>query len=135
MNKLIPLFVLFSISAAAQQIPPAAKPLLVGHTQRDTVTEKDTTKENQEPQYFYLSVNTNVFVASKGGFEQRFSPAAEFGRTFGIFDIGVATGRLSSLDHGPDTSRFVEFRPTINVFSKGRFAEALFFGGGFVFLF
>lgn len=117
----------------AQQISPVAKPLLVGKTQRDTTAEKDTTKENQEPQYFYLSVNTNVFVNSKGGFEQRFSPAVEFGRTFGIFDIGLATGRLSSMDHGPDTSRFVEFRPTINVFSKGRFAEALCLGGGYVF--
>jgi hypothetical protein len=121
------------MSAAAQQIPPVAKPLLVGRAQRDTVTEKDTTKENQEPQYFYLSVNANVFVASKGGFEQRFSPAVEFGRTFGIFDIGLATGRLNSQDHGPDTSRFLEFRPTINVFSKGRFAEALCLGGGYVF--
>ncbi|WCT13454.1 hypothetical protein [Mucilaginibacter jinjuensis] len=80
-----------------------------------------------------MSFNANIFVNSKGGVEQRFSPAVEFGRTFGIFDIGLATGRLSSMDHGPDTSRFVEFRPTINVFSKGRFAEALCLGGGYVF--
>lgn len=105
--------------ASAQKIPAVAKPALVGHVQRDTVLEKDTTKENQEPQYFYISFNANVFVDSKGGFEQRFSPAVEFGRTFGIFDVGLATGRLSSFDHGPDTSRFIEFRPTINVFSKG----------------
>lgn len=133
MIKILPLLLVISFSAAAQQIPPAAKPLLVGHTQRDTVREKDTTKENQEPQYFYLSINTNFFVASKGGFEQRFSPAVEFGRTFGIFDIGLASGRLSSLNHSADTSRFLEFRPTINVFSKGRFAEALCLGGGYVF--
>jgi hypothetical protein len=135
MNKYLLLFTVLMLSyhVVAQNIPPAAKPLLVGHTQKDTVREKDTTKENQEPQYFYLSLNTNIFVNSRGGFEQRFSPAAEFGRTFGIFDIGLATGRLSSMDHGPDTSRFIEFRPTINVFSKGRFAEALCLGGGFVF--
>lgn len=134
MTKLFTLLVLMlSLSASAQNIAPVAKPLLVGKTQRDTVTEKDTTKENQEPQYFYLSFNANVFVNSKGGVEQRFSPAIEFGRTFGIFDIGLATGRLSSMDHGPDTSRFIEFRPTINVFSKGRFAEALCLGGGYVF--
>jgi len=126
-------FELITSRASAQRIPPSAKPLVIGKTQRDTVAEKDTTKENQEPQYFYFSLNTNAFVNSKGGFEQRFSPAAEFGRTFGIFDIGVATGRLSSMDHGPDTSRFLEFRPTINVFSKGRFAEALCLGGGYVF--
>jgi len=135
MNKLILSLVLISLSAkvCGQNIAPAAKPLLVGRTQRDTVRENDTTKENQEPQNFYMSVNANVFVDSKGGFEQRFSPAVEFGRTFGIFDIGLATGRLSSLDHSQDTSRFIEFRPTINVFSKGRFAEALCLGGGYVF--
>lgn len=124
---------LIALSVRAQSMPATARPLLVGHVQRDTVMEKDTTKENQEPQYFYLSFNANVFVNSKGGFEQRFSPAVEFGRTFGIFDVGLATGRLNSMDHGPDTSRFLEFRPTINVFSKGRFAEALCLGGGYVF--
>lgn len=125
---------LLIVSAArSQNIPAVAKPLLVGKVQRDSIAEKDTTKENKEPQYFYLSFNANVFVSAKGGFEQRFSPAIEFGRTYGIFDIGLAGGRLSSMDHGPDTSRFIEFRPTINVFSKGRFAEALCLGGGYIF--
>lgn len=125
--------VFIRLAVKAQHIPPAIKPVLVGHVQQDTVAEKDTSKENQEPQYFYLSFNANAFVNSKGGFEQRFSPALEFGRTYGIFDIGLATGRLSSMDHGPDTSRFVEFRPTINVFTKGRFSEALCLGAGYVF--
>lgn len=120
-------------TAMAQKIPPALKPVFTGNLQQDTVAKKDTSKENKEPQYFYLSFNANVFVNSKGGLEQRFSPAIEFGRTFGIFDVGLAAGRLSSLDHGPDTSRFVEFRPTINVFSKGRFSEALCLGAGYVF--
>lgn len=135
MLKFIILIFLSAIvsTVAAQTVPQVAKPLLVGKTQRDTVRERDTTKENQEPQYFYLSVNANVFVNSQGGFSQRFSPAFEFGRTYGIFDIGLASGRLSSMNHGVDTSRFIEFRPTINVFSKGRFAEALCLGGGYVF--
>jgi len=134
MNKLLLLLLtVICLRAAAQNVAPVAKPVLVGRTQRDTVREKDTTKENQEPQYFYLSFNANAFVNSRGGFEQRFSPAIEFGRTFGIFDIGLAAGRLSSTNHGPDTSKYVEFRPTINVFSKGRFAEALCLGGGYVF--
>jgi len=100
---------------------------------KDTVIEKDTTKENQEPQYFYLSVNTDVFVNTKGGFAKRFSPALEFGRTYGIFDIGLATGRFSSLSSAGDSVKYVEFRPTINIFSKGRFAEGLCLGGGYVF--
>lgn len=102
-------------------------------TGKDTVIEKDTSKENKEPQYFYLSANMDVFVNTKGGFAKRFSPAFEFGRTYGIFDIGLATGRINSLSSGSDTTRYIEFRPTINIFSKGRFAEGLCLGGGYIF--
>jgi len=98
---------------------------------KDTVIESDTSKENKEPRYFYFSVNTDVFVNTKGGFGKRFSPAVEFGRTYGIFDIGLATGRISTLRG--DTTQYLEFRPTINIFSKGRFAEGLCLGGGYVF--
>ncbi len=100
---------------------------------KDTVIQKDTSKENKDPRYFYLSGNTNVFVNTRGGAAKRFSPSIEFGRTYGIFDIGLATGRLNSISPGGDTTRFLEFRPTINIFSKGRFAEALCLGGGYVF--
>lgn len=100
---------------------------------KDTVMETDTSKENKEPQYFYVSVNTNVFVNSKGGFAKRFSPSVEVGRTYGIFDIGLATGKTNTLSSGSDTTQYLEFRPTINIFSKGRFAEALCLGGGYVF--
>jgi hypothetical protein len=99
---------------------------------KDTVIEKDTSKENKEPRNFYISASTNVFVNTRGGVAKRFSPSVEFGRTYGIFDIGLATGRLNSLSSGGDTTRFLEFRPTINIFSKGRFAEALCLGGGYV---
>ncbi len=102
-------------------------------TGKDTVIEKDTSKENKEPRYFYISGNTNVFVNTRGGAAKRFSPSVEVGRTYGIFDIGLATGRLNSINSGGDTTRFIEFRPTINIFSKGRFAEALCLGGGYVF--
>jgi hypothetical protein len=102
-------------------------------TGKDTVMEKDTSKENKEPRYFYISGNTNVFVNTRGGAAKRFSPSIEFGRTYGIFDIGLATGRVNSISSGGDTTRFIEFRPTINIFSKGRFAEALCLGGGYVF--
>jgi hypothetical protein len=100
---------------------------------KDTVIQKDTSKENQEPQYFYISVNTDVFVNTKGGFAKRFSPAVEFGRTYGIFDIGLSTGFTNTLSSGSDTTQFIEFRPTINIFSKGRFAEGLCLGGGYIF--
>lgn len=112
---------------------------LVPHAQhktvagRDTVIESDTSKENKEPRYFYLSVLGDVFVNTKGGFAKRLAPAFEFGRTYGIFDIGLASGRLNSLSSGSDTVRYIEFRPTINIFSSGRFAEGLCLGGGYVF--
>jgi hypothetical protein len=124
-------FLFMTVIVCAQRPPTApivAKALVA---QRDTTTEADTSKENKEPRYYYLSVNTNVFVNTKGGFAKRFSPAIEFGRTYGIFDIGLATGYANT--KSSDTTHYLEFRPTINVFSKGRFAEALCLGGGIVF--
>ncbi len=111
-------------------IPHAQKRKVAG---KDTVIESDTTKENKEPQYFYLSVNTDVFVNTKGGVAKRFSPAVEFGRTYGIFDFGLAAGRFNLQGPGRDTVAYIEFRPTINIFSSGRFAEGLCLGGGYVF--
>lgn len=98
---------------------------------KDTVIESDTSKENKEPRYYYISALTNIYVNTHGGFAKRFAPAVEFGRTYGIFDIGLATGRLNSL--GRDTAHYVEFRPTINIFSAGRFAEGLCLGAGYIF--
>jgi hypothetical protein len=147
MKTLFTLILLITASTLLAQtnsaIPTAAKAMLhpsqskttdknktVG---KDTVIEKDTSKENQEPRYFYLSANMDVFVNTKGGFAKRLSPAVEFGRTYGIFDIGLATGSINTLSSGSDTVRYIEFRPTINIFSKGRFAEGLCLGGGYAF--
>jgi hypothetical protein len=98
---------------------------------KDTVIESDTSKENKEPRYYYASANANIFVNTRGVIAKRFSPSIEFGRTYGIFDIGLATGKLNTLN-GNDTARYIEIRPTINVFSKGRFAESLCLGAGYV---
>jgi len=127
----------FGLLAQNTSILPVAGKAVLNHAttkpaSKDTVIESDTSKENKEPRYFYLSVNTNVFVNTKGGFAKRFSPAVEFGRTYGIFDIGLASGLINTLPSGSDTTHYLEFRPTINVFSKGRFAEALCLGGGYV---
>lgn len=100
---------------------------------KDTVIEKDTSKENKEPRYYYITAITDVLVNAKGGFAKRFAPAVEFGKTFGIFDIGLATGKMNSVTSGRDTTQYIELRPTINIFSKGRFAEGLCLGGGYVF--
>ncbi|SDF74922.1 hypothetical protein SAMN05216464_12812 [Mucilaginibacter pineti] len=129
---------LFAAVAFGQKpsVVPAISRAIVGHEKpktagKDTVMESDTSKENKEPRYYYASFNTNVFVNTKGGVGDRFSPVLEFGRAYGIFDIGLAAGRLKTA--GRDTVAYLEFRPTINVFSKGRFAESLCLGAGYVF--
>jgi len=88
-------------------------------------------EREKEPHYNYLSLATSVFTNTTGSFNEKIFMTAEFGRTFGIFDIGLMVGRLSLLHS--DTSFFMEALPTINVFSKGRFSEALTLGAGYVF--
>ena len=141
MRKFITLvFCLIAACAAAQKSPVTnITKALIPHAQhkkiagKDTVIESDTAKENKEPRYYYLSFNTDVFVNTRGGFAKRFSPAFELGRTYGIFDIGMATGMVNTLASGRDTAHYIEFRPTINIFSAGRFAEGLCLGGGYLF--
>ncbi len=133
------LFLLLNYESSAQGAPavPAVSKGFITYNQannskRHQVRESDTSKENKEPRYFYVTGSTNVLVNTIGGFAKRFSPSIEFGRTYGIFDIGLATGRLN-MNAGGDTSQFIEIRPTINIFSKGRFSEALCLGGGYIF--
>jgi hypothetical protein len=133
------LFVLPCLLFAQNPVTQTLPKVLIPHAQhkiiagKDTTIESDTSKETKEPRYYYLSVNADVFVNTKGGVAKRFSPAVEFGRTYGIFDIGLATGRTNSISSGGDTARYIEFRPTINIFSAGRFAEGLCLGGGYLF--
>src|ERR1700712_3450089 len=123
---------LFISSVIAQNSPvKTISRALIPHAEhkkvagKDTVIESDTSKENKEPRYYYLSVNADVYVNSKGGASKRFAPAVEFGRTYGMFDLGLATGKTNSFRSGSDSSQYIEFRPTINIFSAGRFAEGL----------
>ena len=83
-----------------------------------------------EAHFNYLSLGTSVYTNSPGTFKQKVFNTIEVGRTYGIFDIGLMVGRLN-LMHS-DTSWFTEVLPTINVFSKGRFSEALTLGAGYV---
>ena len=89
----------------------------------------------KEAHYNYISLGTSVFTSTPGTFNQKVFMTAEVGRTFGIFDIGLATGRLNLVNakNGVDSNWFVEILPTINVFSKGRFSEALTLGAGYIF--
>jgi hypothetical protein len=119
-----------NLSAQSTHVIESARKVAVAR--KDTTIESDTSKENKEPQYFYVSLNSNAFVNTRGGFAKRFSPSVEVGRTYGIFDIGLATGFLNTLPGAGDTAHYIELRPTINVFSKGRFAESLCLGVGYV---
>lgn len=87
-------------------------------------------EREKEPHYNYLSIATSVYTNTPGSFNEKLFLTAEAGRTFGIFDIGIMVARRN-LIHS-DTSWFVEVLPTINVFSKGRFSEALTLGAGYV---
>lgn len=129
---------LLGCAALAQSNVAATLPkALIPHAQhknaakKDTTIESDTSKENKEPRYFYISALADAFVNTHGGFAKRFAPAVEVGRTYGIFDLGLATGRLNI--EGRDTTQYIEFRPTLNIFSQGRFAEGLCLGSGYVF--
>ena len=88
-------------------------------------------KREKEAHYYYLSLGTSVYTNAPGTFNQKTFVTTEFGGSFGIFDIGMMVGRLNLLHS--DTSWFTEILPTINVFSKGRFSEALTLGAGYVF--
>ena len=74
-NSFYILFVLITYTSFAQNIPPIpavtkaviARPPSAQKTHKDTVIESDTSKENKEPRYFYVSVNTDVFVNTTGG--------------------------------------------------------------------
>ena len=88
-------------------------------------------KLEREPEYNYLSLGTNVMTNTTGTFASKAFITLEFGRSFGIFDLGLMAGRLTMAKS--DSSWFTELLPTINVFSKGRFSEALTIGAGFIF--
>lgn len=88
-----------------------------------------------EAHYFYTSATLSVYTNTAGSFNQKVFPTLEFGKTYGIFDIGLATGRLNLVKSGSgiDSLWYSEIRPTINVFSKGRFSESLTLGAGIVY--
>ncbi len=89
-------------------------------------------EREKEAHYNYLSFGTSVYTNATGTFNQKVFVTTEFGRTFGIFDIGLMVGRLN-LTKGGDSIYFTEILPTINVFSKGKFSEALTLGAGYIF--
>nr|MBA2249911.1 hypothetical protein [Chitinophagaceae bacterium] len=92
-------------------------------------------EREKEAHYYYLSLGTSVYTNTPGTFGDKTFITAEFGRTFGIFDIGILMGKLNLSKHvkGTDSTFFTELLPTINVFSKGRFSEALTLGAGYIF--
>ncbi len=96
----------------------------------NSYAQEDSVKE-PEPHYMYLASNVNAATNTIGTFNKRISPSLEYGYTFGIFDLGLAVGKLNLVKN--DSSWFTEIRPTINIFSKGRFSEALCLAAGYKF--
>lgn len=96
-----------------------------------TFSNSYSQKREKEAHYYYFSLGTCVYTNAPGTFNEKVFMTTEFGRTFGIFDIGIMLGRLNL--NRSDTSWFTEVLSTINVFSKGRFSEALTLGAGYGF--
>src|SRR5438093_7478730 len=92
----------------------------------------DAQEREKEPHYYYLSFGSCVYTNTPGSFDEKVFVTTEVGRTYGIFDIGLMLGRLNLVKSRGDSSWFTEALPTINVFSKGRFSEALTLGAGYV---
>ena len=92
-------------------------------------------EREKEAHYNYITGSFSVYTNTPGSFNEKAFLSVEFGRTYGIFDIGLAVGRLNLVKSGSgiDSNWFAEIRPTINVFSKGRFSESLTLGAGHVF--
>ncbi len=92
-------------------------------------------EHEKEAHYTYISLSGSVFTNTAGTINQKLFFEAEGGRSFGIFDIGLGVGRLNFVNakNGIDSNWFAEVLPTINVFSKGRFSEALTLGAGRIF--
>lgn len=88
-------------------------------------------EKEKEPHYPYLSFGTCVLTNTIGSMKEKVFLTTEVGKTFGIFDIGLMVGRLN-LAKG-DSLFFTEIVPTINVFSKRRFSEALTLGIGHIY--
>lgn len=81
-------------------------------------------------QNFYLSPSVSVFNGT-GTFSEKAMPTLEIGRTFeDVFSAGVAVGRTSFHESG---KYYVEFRPTLTVFSKGAFSASGTLGAGYIF--
>ena len=95
---------------------------------------QDSTVREKEAHYNYLTTSLFVYTNTAGTFNQKVFLSLEAGRTYGIFDIGLSIGRLNLVGsgNGIDSNWFMEVRPTINVFSKGRFSESLTLGAGYV---
>jgi hypothetical protein len=87
-------------------------------------------EREKEAHYNYLSIGASVYTNTPGSFNEKVFMTAETGRTYGIFDMGIMVAKRNFIHS--DTSWFVEVLPTINVFSKGRFSEALTLGAGYV---
>ncbi|MGI8581159.1 MAG: hypothetical protein ACR2KX_03150 [Chitinophagaceae bacterium] len=52
-------------------------------------------EREKEPNYYYFFFGTCVYTNAIGSFNQKVFMTTEFGRTFGIFDIGLMAGRLN----------------------------------------
>ena len=74
------------------------------------------------------------FYTGQGTVKQRTTFDIEVGKQWDAFSLGLDLGK-TNIDkcNGADTTTYFEFRPNLNVFQQGKFANTLTIGLGYVF--
>jgi hypothetical protein len=80
----------------------------------------------------YVSFSPSIYNGT-GSFREKSMFTLEAGRAFDVFNLGVAYGKTNiAPQEAGDTTNFLEIRPTLNVFSSGKFSAGITLGLGHV---
>ena len=88
--------------------------------------------KNSHAQY-YTSIMP-AFYTNAGNNGDRFTFAAEFGKQWDVFSVGLDIGKTNmNTQHAVDTTWYSEVRTNLNVFQQNKFTNTLTLGLGYVF--
>ena len=81
----------------------------------------------------YVSFSPSIYNGT-GTFREKAMFTLEVGRTFDVFNLGLAYGKTNlAKQEGGDTTNFIQIRPTLNLFSFQKFSAGVTLGIGKVF--
>ena len=82
---------------------------------------------------YYTSIMP-AFYTNAGDNGDRFTFAAEFGKQWDVFSVGLDIGKTNmNTQHAKDTTWYSEIRTNLNVFQQNKFTNTLTMGLGYVF--